>query len=120
MNLGRDLSIPHLLFVDDILLFRFGSLIQIQLVKETMDLFITTTYVMVSLEKSAIYFSHIEAGLVEKIKRMYNLHQSDFDSKMKYLKYQIKPNNYKKYDWKWLLSRVEKIINLWCNKWISH
>jgi hypothetical protein len=31
----------------------------------------------------------------------------------------LKPNNYGKADWKWLLGKVEKKISQWCNCWLS-
>jgi hypothetical protein len=38
---------------------------------------------------------------------------------LNYLGYRIKPNNYGLKDWGWLVSKVEKRISLWCNRWIS-
>ena len=36
-----------------------------------------------------------------------------------YLRYFIRPNDYSKKNWVWMLARVEKCLKLWCNKWIS-
>jgi hypothetical protein len=36
-----------------------------------------------------------------------------------YLGYAIKPNNYGIKDWSWLVAKVERKVNLWCNHWIS-
>ena len=38
---------------------------------------------------------------------------------MKYLGFYLKPNNYQKEDWIWLLKKVEKRLGNWCNGWIS-
>jgi len=38
---------------------------------------------------------------------------------IKYLGFNPKPNNYKKEDWYWLFSRIEKTISSWCNRWLS-
>jgi hypothetical protein len=38
---------------------------------------------------------------------------------LKYLGFNIKAIGYKKIDWAWLLSKVEKIIHSWCNRWLS-
>jgi hypothetical protein len=41
---------------------------------------------------------------------------SDFQAGFKYLGFYIKPSSYGINDWKWLSAKVEKRINLWCNR----
>jgi hypothetical protein len=43
----------------------------------------------------------------------------DLDQGLKYLGFHLKPNLYKKGDWQWLIAKVEKKINHWCNRWLS-
>jgi hypothetical protein len=38
---------------------------------------------------------------------------------MKYLGFHLKANWYKKGDWQWLIAKVEKKLNTWCNQWLS-
>jgi hypothetical protein len=38
---------------------------------------------------------------------------------MKYLGFHLKPNNYKKVDWLWLIEKLEKRLNIWSHKWLS-
>lgn len=47
------------------------------------------------------------------------LDKESFYKGIKYLGYFIKPNNYLKEDWWWLLKDIEKRISLWCNHWFS-
>jgi hypothetical protein len=35
------------------------------------------------------------------------------------LGFYLKPNLYKKCDWQWLIAKVEKKLNTWCNQWLS-
>jgi hypothetical protein len=38
---------------------------------------------------------------------------------MKSLGFVIKPNDYQKIDWSWLIAKVEKKINVWCHHQLS-
>ena len=38
---------------------------------------------------------------------------------IKYLNFHLKPNDYIKSDWKWLIGKLEKRLLMWSNKWIS-
>jgi hypothetical protein len=44
---------------------------------------------------------------------------TDLEQGLKYLGFFLKPNQYKKCDWQWLIAKVEKKINTWCNRWLS-
>jgi hypothetical protein len=37
----------------------------------------------------------------------------------KYLGYYIKADHYKASDWGWLITKVEKRVSHWCNKWLT-
>jgi len=38
---------------------------------------------------------------------------------LKYLGFHLKPNDYKKPDWMWLLEKLDKRLKAWSNKWLS-
>jgi len=38
---------------------------------------------------------------------------------IKYLGFHVKPNDYTKEDWMWMVAKVERKINSWCHKWLS-
>jgi hypothetical protein len=38
---------------------------------------------------------------------------------MKYLGFHLNPNDYRIYDWTWLLQKFEKIIDHWAYRWLS-
>jgi len=38
---------------------------------------------------------------------------------LKYLGFLLKPDNYEKRDWKWLIAKVEKRLYAWYNHWLS-
>jgi hypothetical protein len=38
---------------------------------------------------------------------------------LKYLGFYLKPNDYRKEDWKWLLKKLDKRLNTWSHRWLS-
>jgi hypothetical protein len=38
---------------------------------------------------------------------------------LKYLGFNLKPNDYKKEDWLWLLKKLEKRLQIWSHRWLS-
>ena len=43
----------------------------------------------------------------------------DLDEGIKYLGFHLKPNDYRKVDWLWLLEKLEKRMKVWSHKWLS-
>jgi hypothetical protein len=39
---------------------------------------------------------------------------------LKFLGFLLKPNDYKKEDWKWILKKMDKRLNIWSHRWLSH
>jgi len=37
---------------------------------------------------------------------------------LKYLGFFLKPTNYHKGEWMWLIQKIEQEINLWCYNWL--
>jgi hypothetical protein len=54
-----------------------------------------------------------------RIERIFPFKHLEFDKGLKYLGFNLKPNNYGKEDWRWFLSKIEQRITFWCNRWIS-
>ena len=38
---------------------------------------------------------------------------------LKYLGFRLKPNCHKKEDLNWMLAKLERRVNIWCNRWLS-
>jgi len=41
------------------------------------------------------------------------------DEGLRYLGYQLKPNDYWKTDWGWLITKIEKRLKGWSHRWLS-
>lgn len=62
---------------------------------------------------------NLEEEAMEWLSDMFDYPKVDLLEGLKYLGFIIKPNGYTQRDWGWILSKVEKISSLWCNKWLS-
>jgi hypothetical protein len=50
-----------------------------------------------------------------EFERYFPYQHLDLNDGLKYLGFTLKPNCYGKENWWWLVSKIEKIISLWCN-----
>ena len=50
---------------------------------------------------------------------VFPLQEVDFQGGFKYLGFFLKPSDYRKNDWKWMIEKTEKRTKLWCNTWLS-
>jgi hypothetical protein len=71
------------------------------------------------MEKSSLF----TLGMLDQQKRYIsqalNLQARDIDTRLKYLGFTLKVNNYNKNDWLLLLMKVEKMIYSWWIRWLS-
>jgi hypothetical protein len=74
---------------------------------------------IVNLTKSSFYFPVEEVKIKRSMIHLFSFPSYELDNGFKYLGYMLKPKNHGITDWKWLFTKVEKKINLWCNRWIS-
>jgi hypothetical protein len=74
----------------------------------------------VNTRKSIISFLAIIDEDINLFSIIFPYHHIDFQGGLKYLWFYINPNDYKKRDWDWLVSKVEKRLIVWCNRWLSH
>jgi len=65
------------------------------------------------------YFLDLVEEECVEIQNIFKFSSHDIGGRVKYPMFVLKPNNYGKEDWKWLIACIEKRINCWCNRWIS-
>jgi hypothetical protein len=73
----------------------------------------------INISKSSIYFSNIEAETWNNMVDLLAFPTFQLEDGLKYLGLTLKKNKYGISNWKWLLSKVEKSVTFWCNRWIS-
>lgn len=108
--------ITHLLFVDDAILFRRGTLREWQDFKDLLDKFYEATCIRASDSKSCFIKCGVEEHSLDQIKNLFPFKIDYRDTSIKYLGNYLKPNNYLKENWIWLVKKVEKGIGNWCYK----
>jgi hypothetical protein len=105
---GSRERLTHLLFVNDVLLFCFGSTSELRSFRDLLLLYKKSMGMEFNDAKSSLYTFGLEEGLETTLDRYFPFPLLDFNDGVKYLGFYLKPNNYGKVDWNWLLGKVEK------------
>jgi hypothetical protein len=109
---------PHLLFMDGLLLLLFGSCREGSQFYELLMLFNKVT----RMEVIGANYSFLTSGMNEdqdiEFERYFPYQHLDLNDGPKYLGFTLKPNCYGKENWWCLVSKIEKRISLWCNRWL--
>jgi hypothetical protein len=108
IKISQGLYISHLLFVDDILIFCDGSRQDIGKLCDGLLLFKQATGMEINAQKSSITFSSLDEEETLYIVERLPFQVFDLDEGLKYLGFLLKPNDYRKIDWRWLIEKLEK------------
>jgi hypothetical protein len=116
---GRSLSLTRLPFVDDVLPFCDGSLRDATKLKEILELYCIAISMTINMKTSSICFNGMEENHIKRVLQFFPYNVYGIQDGLKFLGFFIKPNDYGINDWRWLIAKAEKRINLWCIKWLS-
>jgi hypothetical protein len=89
-------KITHLLFVDDILIFCSGRHWDAEKLSEILNVFHLATSMTINVQKSTISFTWMEEEVEDYYKAFFPYTTLDFQEGIKYLGFQLKPNDYRK------------------------
>lgn len=115
IKITDDCTLSHLLFVDDLLILLNGGIGDTIVFHRALGTFLKATGMVINEAKSTITAtgcSHHEVQFA--LRRFVQLEDG-----LKYLGYRLKPIGYKIADWTWLISKVEKRLNIWYHKYLS-
>jgi hypothetical protein len=73
----------------------------------------------INMNKYCILFNDLSDNLKRQIAQIFPMKMEPLDNGVKYLGFILKPNNYTKGDWQWLIKKIEDRINCWCHRWLS-
>ena len=118
-QLSQDLSITHLLFVDDVLLFGIATVNEWCAFKEALDLFCSVFGMVASMEKSSFLFQNVDVGTQCQIAQFLPYRMDPIQIGFKYLGFFLKPLGYHSSDWNWMVERFEKRIKKWSYRLLS-
>jgi hypothetical protein len=112
-------SITHLLFVDDIFCCLHDSQRNLSALKDLLNLFCSATGMKINMEKSCLLLHHCENEEEASIANTFPAQRKNFSDGLKYLGFNLKPDNYRKEDWGWLIRKVEAHLAIWVNRLLS-
>jgi len=119
IQLTGGLTITHLLFVDDILIFCNGTRRDSECLLEGLNLFKRATGMIINENKSSLIQNMESLEDLHFLTRLFPFGVDTLDKGLKYLGFRIKPNKYLKEDWQWLIGKIEKRIMVWSHRWLS-
>jgi hypothetical protein len=119
VHVARGLKITHLMFLDDVIQFGIGCMIEWETYKEVLELFCKATRMDFSPQKSTFLEAGWDDGELTLLKELMPFEVKPLDTGFKYLGFYIKPNCYSRLDWLWLEKKIEKRILSWSHRWLT-
>ena len=94
IRISSQLSLTHLLFVDDVILFGFGTFEEWVAFKVILETFCTASGMCINMDKSSFLFNNIEEDVLSRITRLLPYKIEHISLGFTYLGYFIKPLDY--------------------------
>jgi hypothetical protein len=86
---------------------------------QNLKIFCSASGLQINWTKSTFHFDNIPAQNLEHLKTIFPHTFVHLSIGFKYLGYFIKVDHYKASDWDWLVTKVEKKVGHWCNRWLT-
>jgi hypothetical protein len=77
------------------------------------------TWMIINEQKSTISTYEMDEEEMAVYQRYFPFTIQDILEGLKYLGFQLKLNSYRKEDWKWIITKLEKRLNGWSFRWLS-
>jgi hypothetical protein len=119
IKVSRMIKILHLLFVDDVLIMTKVTLKEWMEVVNILQLFCKASGLLINHSKTIVHYEGITDAEVTPLKELLPYSFIELSIGFKYLGYFLKTRTCKTEEWNWLVTKMEKKIGLWCNKWLS-
>ena len=119
IKISPQLSLTHLLFVDDVIMFGVGSFEEWIAFKVILETFCEASGMRINLDKSCFVHNDLDANLLRSITGLLPYRFEHINNGFKYLGYFVKPSGYLVRDWHWILSKFKKRILHWTNRLLS-
>ena len=94
--------------MDDVLIFCSGTVQDVDTILDILVLFATATGMEINVDKSTLSTHKLDVEETRHISVTFPFQREVLDGGLKYLNFFLKPNDYLKKDWKWLLEKLEK------------
>ena len=94
ISFGNEISLTHVLFVDDIVMITDGSAQSLSMLYEILMEFSKATGMMINEDKSSFYYSRLDEAEVISLQNIFSYKVLKIESGMKYLGFYLKPCRY--------------------------
>jgi hypothetical protein len=105
--------------VDDVLIMTTSSVEEWLEIKKLLSSFCRASGLLINWSKSIFYYAGVFGETLENLKVLFPHSFEELAKGFRYLGYFLKADAYKPVDWRWLLTKIEERIGLWCNRWLS-
>ena len=105
--------------MDDVLIFCFGIVRDVDTISQILALFATATGMEINDGKSTLTTHNMDVEESRHAIHTFPFLRESLDDGLKYLGFLLKPNNYLKKDWVWLIEKLEKRLHSWSHRWLS-
>ena len=119
ISFDNDISLSHVLFVDDIFMVTNGTEQSLSSLFEVLLIFCKASGMKINGDKSALYFSNLDETEIITIHNIFAFSVVKIENGMNYLGFQLKCCRYLLKDWDWLIAKVENMIRNWSFWWLS-
>jgi hypothetical protein len=119
IKISHVLYLTHLLFVDDVLIFSGDSKREVEILRNILCLFSKATRMQINDKKLSLSTYLLSEEEEQALRLFFLFERKTLDDGLKYLGFLLKPNDYRKEDWKWILKKMDKRLNTWSHRWLS-
>ena len=105
--------------MDDVLIFCSGNVHDVDTISDILGLFSSTTGMEINVGKSSLTTHGMDDVEVRHTTTHFPFNRATLDEGLKYMGFMLKPNNYLKKDWMWLIEKLEKRLHTWSHRWLS-
>ena len=105
--------------MDDVLIFCSSTSHDVNTIFGILGVFSIATGMEINEGKSTMTTHGMDVGEERQVATLFPYIRVTLDAGFKYLGFCLKPNNYLKKDWTWLIEKLEKRLLSWSHRWLS-
>lgn len=117
-KITNDISLSHMMFVDDILAIRKTVLCEWIKIYEILSDFGQVTCLIMNKDMSVLFSIYFEGENVREITSLFNVQSISMEEGFKCFGFFPKPNGYNNKEGSWLIQKLEKHLFTWSHKWL--
>ena len=110
IKISPQLSLTHLLFVYDVIMFGTGTFEEWVAFKVILDTFCASSGMHINMDKTCFLYKNMDEGILNRISGSLSFKYEHITKGFNYHGYYLKPLGYLVKDWHWLIKKFKKRI----------